>query len=371
METGRHSSRFLCRPTGYAWHPFSAEEKGAWIRVTIDAKCQATVWFEMRNPDHRRALSQLSSEPLDSHASQDSAVYGSANLIGGLVRAGDRDSGLKILATKVTEGVSQPAGYYELKPDLSLIHVDSEQQLRRMAEEVAIPTGVLQLDGNSILYVDDDGQRYRLPIGNPIYREHPELMDLQRTSREAATERDLFQCAGTFFELPARNAGGFAKIRPIATHPLFVQDYCSWRGLLVLSGIATERTETNSHIVRSPDGCCAVWLGAVDDLWSLGKPVGRGGPWSNSPVKAGQPSDPYLLTGYHHRQVTVTHNADSAVTFRLEVDISGTGNWYGFRSWEVPAGDRIDFEFPPGFEAYWVRLVASRDCEATAEFVYR
>ena len=133
-------------------------------------------------------------------------------MIGGLVRAGDRDSGLKILATKVTEGVSQPAGYYELKPDLSLIHVDSEQQeLRRMAEEVAIPAGVLQLDGNSILYVAHDGQRYRLPLGNPIYREHPELMDLQRTSREAATKHNLFNAPAHSSNYPPAMREGLPK----------------------------------------------------------------------------------------------------------------------------------------------------------------
>ena len=39
-----------------------------------------------------------------------------------------------------------------------------------------------------------------------------------RLCREVVTERDLFNCAGTFYELPANNADGFAKIRPIASH---------------------------------------------------------------------------------------------------------------------------------------------------------
>ena len=120
--------------------------------------------------------------------------------------------------------------------------------------------------------------RYRLPIGNLVYLERPELLDLQRTSREVVTERDLFQCAGTFFELPARNAGGFSRIRPIATHPLFVQDYCSWRGLLVMTGMTASGEMSQSHVIRSADGLCAVWLGAVDDLWQLGQ-TGRSG-WS-------------------------------------------------------------------------------------------
>ena len=33
-----------------------------------------------------------------------------------------------------------------------------------LARAVAIPTGILRLDGHSILYCDDDGTRYRLPV---------------------------------------------------------------------------------------------------------------------------------------------------------------------------------------------------------------
>ncbi len=170
--------------------------------------------------------------------------------------------------------------------------------------------------------------------------------------------------------MPARNAGGFAKIRPISTHSLFVQDYCSWRGLLVLTGATAEVGESTPHLLRSSDGKCAVWLGAVDDLWDLGKPTGQGGPWTATAVKAGEPSDPYLLTGFDRKKATLSHNSTDGVQFTLEVDISGTGNWYAFQSLDVPAGRDSEFVFPPGFEAYWVRLTVDQDCSATAEFVY-
>ena len=26
----------------------------------------------------------------------------------------------------------------------------------------------------------------------------------------------------------------------------------------------------------------SVWAGAIDDLWSMGKPTGKGGPWKNT-----------------------------------------------------------------------------------------
>ena len=61
------------------------------------------------------------------------------------------------------------------------------------------------------------------------------------------TERDLFNCHGTFFELPAVNAGGFAKIRPISTHNsklmtiVVIADYSFFQGstLMRLGEIVT------------------------------------------------------------------------------------------------------------------------------------
>jgi hypothetical protein len=60
---------------------------------------------------------------------------------------------------------------------------------------------------------------------------------LLRICREVATERDLFSCMGTFYELPAENADGYAKIRPISTHHYRINDYASYRGMLLMTGI--------------------------------------------------------------------------------------------------------------------------------------
>ncbi len=111
-----------------------------------------------------------------------------------------------------------------------------------------------------------------------------------RVCREVATERDLLNIHGTFYELPARNAQGLAKVRPVCTHNLAIHDFCSHNGLLLFTGIDAD-TESD-HIFRSADGKAAVWAGVVDDLWKLGKPRGRGGPWHNTKVQPGEPSDP-------------------------------------------------------------------------------
>ncbi len=189
-----------------------------------------------------------------------------------------------------------------------------------------------------------------------------------RISREVTTERDLFNCHGTFYELPAENAGGFAKVRPISTHNRRITDYCSHRGLLLLTGICDG--VANPHIIRSDDGKVALWAGAVDDLWKFGKAVGRGGPWKDTVVKTNQPSDPYLLTGYDAKTLALSHTGSQAVTMRVEVDITGDGQWVPYRSFTLAPNGSQKHQFPAAFQAYWLRVVADQDCTATAWLVY-
>lgn len=96
------------------------------------------------------------------------------------------------------------------------------------------PKGITY-DTDSVLVIEGD-KRYRLPR-NPKY-DGKSVFGTPRLAREVATERDLLNCAGTFYELPAVNAQGFAKIRPIATHNLKIFDFCSYRGLMIFSGVS-------------------------------------------------------------------------------------------------------------------------------------
>lgn len=207
-----------------------------------------------------------------------------------------------------------------------------------------------------------------------LFAERPDIhipsgpdFGLARVCREVATERDLLNIHGTFYELPARNAQGLAKVRPVATHNLAIHDFCSHNGLLFFTGLDAQ-TESE-HIFRSADGKAAVWAGVVDDLWKLGKPRGKGGPWNNTKVKAGEPSDPYLMTAYDRKQVSLS--ADSEATIVLEVDVDGTGLWIRYREFKLNAGASIDHTFTEGFSAYWVRAVSDADTTASVVFEYQ
>ena len=109
-----------------------------------------------------------------------------------------------------------------------------------------------------------------------------------------------------------------------------------------LSGAKLQSEKVN-HVTAGDTG---LWLGEVDDLWSLGKPSGVGGPWKKTRVKKDQASDPYLMLGYEQKTLVLNHDQEEAVEFEVQVDVLGTGDFATYQSdscsaWaEVPASLR-------------------------------
>ncbi|MEN6496745.1 MAG: hypothetical protein ABFD16_20840 [Thermoguttaceae bacterium] len=346
---------------GYAWIEFPASVRGEWLRVRTSRDCdKATVFFNYASPDRRTTQAA----PIFAGLAMADTARFSAGLL--LCRGGGKRT-LHVAGLNVQGRTLEDTGCYELDGQMQLRRVDDAAAYASLKKNAAIPQGVLTADAASVLYVDDAGRRWRLPKGAPAFDDLTGV-GLARISREVATERDLFNCHGTFYELPAENAGGFARIRPISTHNRRITDYCSYRGLLVLTGIRDGQTDP--HIIRSDDGKAAVWAGAIDDLWSFGKAVGRGGPWKDTAVKANVPSDPYLMTGYDAKTLTLSHTSPTPVTLRVELDITGDGHWVPYRSFTLPPQGRTEHPFPAALGAYWLRVVADHDCTATAWLVY-
>jgi hypothetical protein len=341
---------------GSAWTPFPASEVGTWVRLKSNRDAEkVTASFHYRNDDPRTA----EAAPIFAGLAQPN----DSKVSGGLIYA--RGADLKTLRF-VASNPAGEIGCYDLDGDLKLRRVEDADGVAYARKNYAIPQNVLTVEDASMLYVDPKG-RWRLPKGDAAFDKAGPLGD-ERISREVCTERDLFNAAGTFFELPAENAGGFAKIRPVTTHNRRIKDYCSYRGLLVLSGV-TDGAQ-GEHIVRSDDGKCALWVGAVDDLWQFGKPRGEGGPWKNTAVQPGQPSDAFLIAGYDRKHMMLSHDAKSTVDFTIEVDFLGTGAWSEYQKFSVTAAAPTTHDFPAGFEACWVRVKASQSCQATAIFKY-
>ncbi len=345
---------------------FAASEAGEWIRVKASHSGVFSAQFIYKSDDLRATTADAMFAGLskvDAESTRGALLYGLGN--------NDRKMGV---VSYDFDGVEpKMAGYYELGADMILAKADNPAYKHYISTEFNTPKDVISVDASSVLVADDADRRWRLPL-SPTHQEGYTLAlnnGVVRICREVATERDLFNAAGTFYELPSENADGYAKIRPISSHSLRIHDYASYRGLLVMSGIDPSISKGTDHIIISDDGKAAVWAGVIDDLWKLGKPVGVGGPWSNSKVVQGVPSDPYLIGSYDKKSLELSHNSKVAVEFTIEVNIGGNGKWLDYKTITVNPSQVGKFVFPDTFNARWVRFVASNTCNATAYLEYR
>jgi hypothetical protein len=333
--------------------PFMANEKGEWIRVKADQASKATVHFSYAQKDNRSNTSDV----LFAGLANVSETETSAGLLWGL---GNNRRKLGLLAGTASDNAFTESGYYELDSLMNLVKKEDAETASFIREKFAIPQQVV---------TDDLGRRWRLPKGNQKYADLTNNSVL-RICREVATERDLMNCAGTFYELPAENADGFAKIRPVASHHFRIHDYASYRGMLIMTGIDAKTAKGNSHVITSADGKAAIWGGTIDDLWQMGKPVGEGGPWKNSAIKAGVVSDPYLIGFYDKRSLKLSHDSKEAITFTIEVEPIGHGPWMSYQTVSVKSGEAFEYAFPESFQSRWIRFAADKDCNATAWLTY-
>ena len=219
------------------------------------------------------------------------------------------------------------------------------------------------------VFTRSDGQwsTYRLPKASHTF-DHAWQTEWPRI-RQTEHERFLMDCHGMFYELsPWAYGNKVWGIKPISTHLWVLGDFCTYRGMLVLGPDNASPAHGTNHLAGEPQS--GLWFGKTDDLWQFGKPSGWGGPWWEDPVKKGAPSDPYLMTGFDKKVLHLTHNANQAVSFQVEVDFLGNQTWRTYDIFRVPANGYVHHEFPTGYSAHWVRVTPDTDCTATAYFTY-
>lgn len=354
----------LTHPGGYRHFVLPADLSAEWIRLRPDRACRATAYFHLFSPRQAKEGEGSIFDGL-ADASRETA-YTAA-----LVRPAGHNRSLQVLARQVkAEGAAAPR-YLEVRldpPGRSLVFEEPDTNRADEMRRIAAVETPFEVDDASVVLTDARGRRFRLPKGAPAFDE-PWPAGWPRGVREAVSERYLANLHGTFYEVPRAEweEPDFQRLKPVASHRKRIADFCTWRGLLVLSGVAAGAAP-DGHVFGSPEGP-ALWFGSIDDLWKLGKPRGRGGPWRDTPVRAGRPSDPYLMTGYDRKRLELSHDLARHVEVTLEVDFDHRG-WRVDETFRVPGGETFVHRFPAGFHAHWVRLTAARDCRATATFVY-
>lgn len=336
---------------------FSVADKGEWIRVVADKDTKGSVVF--------------------SFASKETRTEEMSPIFAGLSKIGEKhdSEGLMLCLSQnrrklgVAANTADGSAYYDLDGDMLLQRRDSMEKASYIRKNLAIRSEGMEITPGSVLITDDKGRRWHLPLGARAFTE-PTRQNTMRVCREVSTERDLLNLHGTFYELPAENADGFAKVRPIASHNLGINDYASYRGMLLMSGCNSDNAD-NTRIVTSDDGKLSLWAGVIDDLWKLGKPTGNGGPWVDRHVSAGEYSEPYLIGFYDRRTLNLSHKSDHKVKFTVEADPTGEGDWMHYADFEVNPDDSFIYKFPDSFQARWIRFKTDTPCVATTWLEYR
>jgi len=350
----------LVSTSGYAYHVIPSDVKGEWIRVKADSDVSsATAYFHYFSSPKAAGETMFKSLPPAARPAPRSE---------GVIRPqGDADPTLQFAADILDEsGEVVERGYYAIGADMRLRRVNNpaaDEDLRKKA----VTKQDFKVDEASVI-MTEKGKRYRLPKGPDIFSS-PSASGWRRGIREVVTERNLANIHGTIYEIPRAASGGLVKLRPVCTHNRLIDDFASWRGMLVMSGNLTGAF-ADDHYVPSDDGKVGLWFGNVDDLWKLGRPRGQGGPWRETSVQANVASDPYLMAGYDRKIVNLSHDQEREVRFTIEVDFLADGTWHAYDTITVPAGQTIVHSFPAGFSTHWVRLKCDADCKATARFSY-
>jgi hypothetical protein len=353
----------------YVFHVIPADLKAQWMRITASRDCRATAFFHFTD---KNWPAENGAHIFDALANVGDAVTPA------LIRpAKDRNLDLVVLDA----GGKRPCFSIDEKLQFKQRELAVDETVAKAKQKVDLdkllavkpefkfePAGAakpeVQVDAASVILIRD-GKRYRLPKGDAAFDKT--FDGSERLIREVQSERFLMNLHGTFYELP-RDKEYVSYLRPVASHHKQISDFCSWRGLLVMTGVKKDAAK-DGHTFASPDGSAAIWCGKVDDLWRLGQPVGVGGPWAKTAVKAGVESDPYLMTGYAKKKLEITVDAPSAVQVTVEVDVDHT-RFRQYKTLTVEPGKPFVHEFPEAYSAHWARLKTDTDCTATAVFTY-
>jgi hypothetical protein len=214
---------------------------------------------------------------------------------------------------------------------------------------------------------DKTWRTYRLPKATHTH-EHKWQTEWPRI-REVEHERFLMDLCGMFYELsPWAYGNRIWGIKPISQHLWVHGDFCTWKGMLILGSDNASPDGSENTLCAEPQS--GIWFGKTDDLWKLGKPAGWGGPWWKTPVKAGEPSDPYLMTGFEHKCLHLFHDEKGTIKFDIELDALGDGTFHRYATYDVPSGEAVQHAFPTGLSAHWIRIVPRSNALATAQLHY-
>jgi hypothetical protein len=386
--TGQFKKYKTIQVDNYASHLFPKDFKCQWVRVVTDKSCHASVSFHFSDDTYRgtkdgdklfQAIADHDESKVTSALLFPNAHNRHLSVLGSNGKAYDFDHVSFTYKPLEKEPIAKDCmspgalkGWGSKVSENEVKNKTLREFLTPKLEFSVDQASVILISKESRTIVGKKGNRtiLRLPKGPSSYDQdfsfgHP------RMHREVESERMLANIHGTFYEVPFWIVGQaplYTKMRPISTHNTQISDFTTWNGLLVLAGLKPD-SGLSARLFSSPDQKTSLWFGGIDDLWKFGKPVGIGGPWKNTQVKANKPSDPYLMTGYDQKTLILEADKDCEIT--AEIDIDHWTGYHEYKTFKIKAGKKITFKFPLGFSAHWIRFKSNKSVQASSQLIYR
>ena len=385
--TGQFEKYKTIQVDSYASHLFPKDFKCQWVRVVTDKSCHASVSFHFSDDTYRgtkdgdklfQAIADHDESKVTSALLFPNAHNRHLSVLGSNGKAYDFDHVSFTYKPLEKEPIAKDCmspgalkGWGSKVSENEVKNKTLREFLTPKLEFSVDQASVILISKESRTIVGKKGNRtiLRLPKGPSSYDQdfsfgHP------RMHREVESERMLANIHGTFYEVPFWIVGQaplYTKMRPISTHNTQISDFTTWNGLLVLAGLKPA-SGLSARLFSSPDQKTSLWFGGIDDLWKFGKPVGIGGPWKNTQVKANKPSDPYLMTGYDQKTLILEADKDCEIT--AEIDIDHWTGYHEYKTFKIKAGKKITFKFPLGFSAHWIRFKSNKSVQASCQLIY-
>ena len=385
--TGQFEKYKTIQVDSYASHLFPKDFKGQWVRVVTDKSCHASVSFQFSDDTYRgtkdgdklfQAIADHDESKVTSALLFPNAHNRHLSVLGSNGKAYDFDHVSFTYKPLEKEPIAKDCmspgalkGWGSKVSENEVKNKTLREFLTPKLEFSVDQASVILISKESRTIVGKKGNRtvLRLPKGQSSYDKsfsfgHP------RMHREVESERMLANIHGTFYEVPFWIVGQaplYTKMRPISTHNKQISDFTTWNGLLVLAGLKPD-SGLSARLFSSPDQKTSLWFGGIDEIWKFGKPVGIGGPWKNTQVKANKPSDPYLMTGYDQKTLVLEADKDCEIT--AEIDIDHWTGYHEYKTFKIKAGKKITFKFPLGFSAHWIRFKSNKSVQASCQLIY-
>ncbi len=342
---------------GYNFELFNQDIKAEWIRLSCNKNAKLTATFHFTESKGKK--STTTGNIFEGIASAD--YKGKVNHL--KLFSNKENFNLTLHKGEIINGDFEYTNSYELDK----YTFEFNKGLKDSSSLIALENSVVWTEDEASVILNADNYQLRLPKGEGNY--YPKAF---RNVREVESERVLANIHGTFYEVPLYKVGLeplYKMMRPVATHNRMISDFNTWNGLLVLNGLE-ENAKENQHIIKDEANGIGVWVGGIDDIWNMGKPVGEGGVWKNTAVKANEVSDLYLMTGYDHKEVSLTADKDVEITLLVHnTHYSKKATVY--KSFKIKANETISHTFPVGFSTHWISAKSNKDCEATVWFSYK